>query len=152
MHIVYQDQSHICTQLQTVQGCDSCMTKPGDCCTHLVDVAGVQPDGVARLGASISEAQEVIRYLRRASNLCGTSETQHEQVQHQAVVLHDKGSKLQTPDQPIGVGVSHVLIGNHNVVLGCDVVSNVVVQHQTQQPASSQSSVLAGRSPGGIMP
>lgn len=127
------------------------MTAPRDCYTHLVDVAGVQPDGVARLGASISEAQEVIGYLRRASNLCGTCQTQHEQVQHQAIVLHDKGSKLQTPDQPIGIGVSHVLVGNHNVVLGSDVVSNIVVQHQPQQPASSWSNVLAGQSPLGIM-
>ncbi len=107
---------------------------------------------MARLDASISEAQEVIGYLRRASDLCGTCETQHEQVQHQAIVLHDKGSKLQTPDQPIGVRVSHVLVGNHNVVLGCDVVSNVVVQHQPQQPADSRSNVLAGKTPEDIMP
>ena len=128
------------------------MTAPRDGCTHLVDVAGVQPDGVARLGASISEAQEVIGYLRRASNLCGSCETQHEQVQHQAIVLHDKGSKLQAPDQPIGVGVSHVLVGNHNIVLGRDVVSNVVVQHQPQQPVSIWSSILAGKCRRGILP
>ena len=103
--------------------------------SHLVDVAGVQPDGVASLGAGVPEAQEVVGDLRGASNLCGSSQAQHQQIQYQPIVLHDKGSKLQTPDQTIGVGVRHVLVGDHNVVLGCDVVCNVVVQDQPQKPA-----------------
>lgn len=102
---------------------------------YLVDVAGVQPDGMSCLSASVLEGQEVIGNLRCASNLTGTSEAQHEQVQDQAIVLHDKGCKLQASNQAIGVGVGHVLVGNHNVVLGCDVVCNVVIQHQPQKPA-----------------
>lgn len=86
------------------------------------------------LGAGVLEGQEVIGNLRWASNLSGTSQSQHEQVQHQAIVLHDEGGKLQAPDQSIGIGVSHVLVGNHNVVFGCDVVSNVVIQDQPQKP------------------
>ena len=108
--------------------------------SHLVDVARVQPDRVASLGTGVPETQEVIGDLRWASNLCGPCETQHQQIQHQTTVLHDKGGKLQTPDQTIGVGVRHVLVGNHNVVLGSDVVCNVVVQNQPQQPAHKQTS------------
>lgn len=103
--------------------------------SHLVDVASVQPDGMASLSAGVPEAQEVIGDLRGTSNLCSPCKTQHEQIQHQAIVLHDEGGKLQTPDQTIGVGVRHVLVGDHNVVLGRDVVCNVVVQDQPQKPA-----------------
>ena len=105
---------------------------------YLVDVTRVQPDGMACLSASISETQEVIGNLRWTSNFCGPCQAQHQQIQHQTVVLHHKRSKLQTPDQTICVGMRHVLVGNHNVVLGCDVVCNVVVQHQPEKPAKQQ--------------
>ena len=109
--------------------------QPKGVCSHLVDIAGVQPDGVASLGTGVPETQEVIGDLRWARNLCGPCETQHQQIQYQTIVLHDKGGKLQTPDQTIRVGMRHVLVGNHDVVLGSDVVCNVVVQDQPQQPA-----------------
>lgn len=98
---------------------------------------------MACLSAGVLESQEVVGNLWWPGNLSSTGQTQHEQVQHQAIVLHDEGRKLQPSDQPIGIGVGHVLIGNHNVVLGCDVVCNVVIQNQPQKPARQKLSQVA---------
>ena len=59
--------------------------------------------------------------------------TQNKQVQHKAVVLHNKGGELQTAYDPVRVGVVHVLVVDDDVVLGCHVISDVVVHDQTQQ-------------------
>lgn len=74
-----------------------------------VDVAGVESDGVRGLSLHILIGQEVVRHLRGACHLTGTLQAQHQQVQHQTVVLHYEGGELQTTDNAIGVGVVHVL-------------------------------------------
>ena len=76
----------------------------------LVNVAAVQPDGVPRLGRNIREREELIRPLRRPRELRGTGEPKHEQVEHQAVVLHDEAGELQAADEAVRVGVRHVLV------------------------------------------
>ncbi len=82
-------------------------------------------------------------YLRGASNLRGAREPQHEQVQHEAVVLDNEGGELEAADEAVRVGVRHVLVGNHHVVLGRHVVRDVVVQDQAQQPVQQRQVHLA---------
>lgn len=93
--------------------------------------------------SSYLECQEVIGQLRWASHFTGTLQAQQQQVQHQSIVLCDEGGELQATQDTIGVGVVHVLVGDDHVVLGCHVVSNVVVHDQTQQPVhQSQVNLL----------
>lgn len=49
----------------------------------LVDVAGVEANGVPRLCAGVPEAQELVGDLGRPGNLTGTCQTQQQQVHHQ---------------------------------------------------------------------
>mmetsp|Transcript_8730 Transcript_8730/g.18587 ORF Transcript_8730/g.18587 Transcript_8730/m.18587 type:complete len:747 (-) Transcript_8730:2392-4632(-) len=100
----------------------------------LVDVARVEADGVPRLSAHVPEGQELVGHLGRARHFTGPCEAQQQQVQDQTVVLRDEAGKLQSSDEAVAVGVAHVLVRNHHVVLGGDVVGNVVVHNQAQQP------------------
>lgn len=77
-------------------------------------------------------------HLWGPGNLGGARETQHEQVQHETVVLDNEGRELEAADEAIGVGVRHILVGNHHIVLGRHVVRDVVVQDQTQQPVQQR--------------
>lgn len=49
----------------------------------------------------------------------GAGQAQKQQVEHQAVVLGDEGGELQAADDAVRVGVRHVLVADHHVVLGC---------------------------------
>lgn len=76
---------------------------------NTVNVSAKEADGVGHFRGNVLEAEEIVGHLRRASHLAGTMQAQHKQVHHQAIILDDEGSKLQSPDDPIGVGVVHVL-------------------------------------------
>eukprot|EP00438_Fugacium_kawagutii_P036610 Skav217820 [mRNA] locus=scaffold889:237880:242886:- [translate_table: standard] len=98
-----------------------------------IQVTAVQPDGMSQFRVHILEGQELVRQLRRTCNLGGSGQTQHQQIQHHAVVLEDKGAKLQTLDEAVGVGVVHVLVVDHDVVLRGHVIRNVVIHNEPQQ-------------------
>ena len=74
-----------------------------------VDVAAVQSDRVGALSGRVLETEEVVGHLRRAGHLAGTVQAQHQQVHHQAVVLHNEGGELEPPDDAVRVGMVHVL-------------------------------------------
>lgn len=74
-----------------------------------VDVTAVQSDWVGAFCGSVLETEEVIGHLRWAGHLTGTVQAKHQQIHHQAVVLHDERGKLETPDDAVRVGVVHVL-------------------------------------------
>lgn len=93
----------------------------------------IQPNGVFDLHVDIPEAEEVVRRLRRPRDLRRPREPEDEEVQHQPVVLVDERSELQAADQAVGVGVVHVLVVEHHVVLAGHVVRDVVVHDQPQQ-------------------
>ena len=76
---------------------------------ELVDVSGVEADGVRHLRRDVLERQEVVGHLRRAGHLAGSLEAKNEEVEHEAVVLDDERSKLQAADDAVRVGVVHVL-------------------------------------------
>ena len=91
--------------------------------------------------------QHLIRqasHLRRPGDLGRAREAQHEQVQDEAVVLHDEAGELEAADEAVRVGVRHVLVRDHHVVLGRHVVRDVVVQDQPQQPVQQRQVHLFG--------
>ncbi len=45
----------------------------------------------------------------------------------------DKGRQLEATDEPIVVAVAHVLVGDRNVILGRDVVGQVVVHDEAEE-------------------
>ena len=81
-----------------------------------VHVARVESDGVAGLSLHVLVGEEVVGHLRGPSHLAGSLQPQHQQIQHQPVVLHDEGGKLQASDNAIRVGVVHVLWGHTHIV------------------------------------
>ncbi|KAI6750107.1 hypothetical protein HG531_007372 [Fusarium graminearum] len=99
----------------------------------LIDVTGVESNRMTRLGLTIAELQEVVGALRRASNLAGSLRSKQEKIQHKTIKLKHKCRELQTTDHTITVDMVHVLVGELNVVLGRDVVCQVVVHNQSQE-------------------
>ena len=77
--------------------------------------------------------EKVIWHLRRPSHLTSSLQPEHQEVQHEAVVLDDERGKLQTSDDAVRVGVVHVLVVYDHVVLGSHVVGYVVFHDQTQE-------------------
>ena len=86
------------------------------------------------LGVHVLEGEEVVGHLGWTSHLAGPVEAEDQEVHHEAIVLHYERGKLKSPDNSIGVGVIHVLVVDHHVVLGSHVVGDVVVHDQPQQP------------------
>ena len=98
-----------------------------------VDVARVESYRMAHLGGERAEREKVVRQIRRAGDLGGARQAQQQNVEHQAVVLHDERRELQAANEAVRVGVVHVLVVDDDVVLGRHVVGNVVVENETQQ-------------------
>ena len=93
-------------------------------------VARIQPDGVGDFSVDVLESKEVVWHLGWSGHLCGPVEAEDEEVDHEAVVLDDEAGELEAPDDPVGVGVVHVLVVDRHVVLGSHAVSDVVVHDQ----------------------
>jgi hypothetical protein len=98
-----------------------------------VNVACVQTDWVLGLCGTITELQEVVGALRWSSHFARALQAQKKQIDDQTIVLEDERGKLQTSDHTIAVNVVHVLVVQLNVVLGRDVVCQVVVHDQAEQ-------------------
>jgi len=99
----------------------------------LLDVAGVESDRVRRLGVDVLEREEVVGHLWRPGHLGGAVQTEDQEVVHEAEVLHHERGELESADYSVGVGVVHVLVVDHHVVLGRHVVGNVVVDDEAKQ-------------------
>lgn len=76
---------------------------------NAVNVSAEKADGMGHLSGNVLEAEEVIWHLGRPSHFAGTVQAQHQQVHHKPVILDNEGGKLQPTNNPIGVGVIHVL-------------------------------------------
>ena len=97
-----------------------------------VHIPGVQTNRMGGLGVHVLEGEEVVGHLGWTSHLAGPVEAEDQEVHHEAIVLHYERGKLKSPDNSIGVGVIHVLVVDHHVVLGSHVVGDVVVHDQPQ--------------------
>mmetsp|Transcript_2955 Transcript_2955/g.8791 ORF Transcript_2955/g.8791 Transcript_2955/m.8791 type:complete len:467 (+) Transcript_2955:3703-5103(+) len=104
----------------------------------LIHVALIKPDRVPGLHLALAEGEELVRHVRRPSNLRRPGQTQKEQVQNEPVILGQERSKLQAPNDTVRVGMGHILEGDDNVVLGRHVVSDVVIDDQPQQPVEKR--------------
>mmetsp|Transcript_15454 Transcript_15454/g.29757 ORF Transcript_15454/g.29757 Transcript_15454/m.29757 type:complete len:203 (-) Transcript_15454:2932-3540(-) len=100
---------------------------------QLVHVPAVQANRMPHLRLDITERDKLVRALRGSCEFGRTGQAKHQQVQHHTVVLRDEAGKLQAAQQAVRVGVRHVLVRNHHVVLRCHVVGNVVINNQAQQ-------------------
>ena len=101
---------------------------------QLVDVAAVETDRVALLRRHVAKSEKLIGHGGWPRDLGGAREPEDQEIEHQPVVLHDEGRELQPAQQPVRVGVVHVLEGDVDIVLGGHVVGEVVVDDEAQQP------------------
>ena len=85
---------------------------------HFRDVARVEPDRVPDLGRGVPVGQELVGRRRRPRELGRAREAEEQEVEHEAVVLHDERGELEPSDDAVGVRVGHVLVGDDDVVLG----------------------------------
>lgn len=88
---------------------------------------------MANFGRCVLESQEVIGHLGRTRHFTSALQAQHKQIQHETVILRDERCKLQTSNDAVAVRVIHVLVVDDDVVLGCHVIGNVVIDDQAQQ-------------------
>mmetsp|Transcript_46 Transcript_46/g.74 ORF Transcript_46/g.74 Transcript_46/m.74 type:complete len:259 (-) Transcript_46:3765-4541(-) len=100
---------------------------------NLVHVTSVKTNGMADFCFHISKSQVFIRTLRCAGQFTCTSESKDEQVKNEPIILHNERRELKATNQPIRVCVHHVLVADGHIVLGRHVVSNVVINNQTQK-------------------
>ncbi len=80
-----------------------------------VHITREESDGVTSFRLYVLEGEEVIGHLWWSSHLAGALQPQHKKVQYQPVILDYKGGKLETTDDPVRVGVIHVLRGRGEV-------------------------------------
>ena len=100
---------------------------------QLVDVARIQPDRMRRFGRHVLEAEEIVGHRGRTRHFGRAVQPEQQQIQHQPVKLYHKRRELQPTQNSVVVRVVHVLVGQLDVVLGSDVVGDVVVHDQTQK-------------------
>jgi len=98
-----------------------------------LDVSGIQTNGVLRLHLDVVVGQKVVRQIWRSSHLGSSLQSKNQDVQDETIVLDDEGRELETSNQSIRVDVVHVLVVEHDVVLGRHVVSNVMIDDESQQ-------------------
>ena len=103
-----------------------------------VNVSAVQAYRVTLLRRRVAVRQEIIRHCRRPGNLRRSRETQHKEVEHQTIELHHEGGELEPADETVRVGVVHVFERDVDVVLGCHVVSDIVVEDEAEQPVEQR--------------
>ena len=66
--------------------------------------------------------------INKMCNKCSNQNSYHDQ----AKVLDNKRRKLEASDDTIGVGVIHIFVINHNIVLGRHVISNVMIDDKSE--------------------
>ena len=98
-----------------------------------IHISRVEPDRMRDLCINVLETQEIVRHLRRAGHLRRTVQSQHQQVHHKSIVLDDEGGELQSTDYSVTVGVVHILVVHHHIVLRRHVIGNVVIHNKPEK-------------------
>ena len=65
---------------------------------QMINIMGVQANGVLSLRCRILVLQEVVGHLRRPSHFACMSQTKDKQIENQVIVLEDECGELQTTD------------------------------------------------------
>lgn len=100
---------------------------------NFVNVTAVEADGVTGFGSHVGELQEIVRHVRWTRHLARSLQAKDEKIQNEAVILHNERRELEASDDAVAVRVVHVFVIDVHVVLRRHVISNVVVDNQTQQ-------------------
>ena len=98
-----------------------------------IDVPAIHPYRMSPLGFKILESHELIRVGGRPSHFRGPLKPQQKQIKNHAIVLEYEAGELQASDQPIRIGVRHILICDGHIVFGCHVVGEVVIYDESEQ-------------------
>jgi hypothetical protein len=85
---------------------------------------------VSDLLLDIRECHELMGVVVRTSHICGSVQTQDQQVKYKTVELHDETRELEPMQDTVDVRVVHIFVGDHNIVLACHVVSQIMVHDQ----------------------
>ena len=75
-----------------------------------VNVTGVQPDRMARLGCRVTVLQEVVRHLQWTGHLARALQAENEEIKDETIVLEDESQELEASNQTVRVRVRHVLV------------------------------------------
>ena len=97
-------------------------------------VSHVHSNGVAHLHMPIRKASEFIGKRRCARKICRAGEAEYEKIEHEAIELLNKGRKLESTNETDRIYMIHVLERKLHVILCRDVVCNVMVDDEAQQP------------------
>ena len=105
---------------------------------ELIYVARVETDRMGSFCGHILETEEIIWHAWRTSHLTSSVETKNEEIKHEPVVLDDERRELETTENTVVVGVVHILVGELDVVLGSDVIGDVVIDNQSKKPIQQE--------------
>ena len=97
-----------------------------------VHVVRVETDRMPCFGRRVAELREIIRHLWRSSHLASPLQAQNEDIEHETVILEDKGRKLESANHTIRIRMRHVLVSKNSIVLRSDVIGQIVVQNETK--------------------
>lgn len=90
---------------------------------NLVDIAHVKAYRVAYFSFHVLETHKLVWLIYWTCKLKSPLLSKHTQVKHQSIVLEHKARELESSNEAIRVGVTHVLVRHNNVVLRRHVVS-----------------------------
>jgi hypothetical protein len=76
--------------------------------------------------------------LGGAGELAGAVQAENEQVEDQAVELEDEAGELQSLDNPVIIGVVHILEINNHVILRRHILGYIMIHNQPQEPTQKQ--------------
>jgi len=99
----------------------------------VINIPQINSDGVLCLKLDGFVDHKLVLIERRSSDFIGPVEPQNQNIDDEPVELENEGSELQSHQQPIEVGMVHIFEIDHHIVLGCHVVSDIVVDDQSQQ-------------------
>ena len=99
----------------------------------MVNIAKIDSDGMFGLKLDGLVDHELVLVKGRTSNLVGSIEANNEKINDESIELEDKRSELKSHQQSIIVGMIHILKTDYHIVFSRHVVSNVMVNYQSQQ-------------------
>jgi hypothetical protein len=103
-----------------------------------VDVAHVDADRVFGLELEGFVEHEFVGVLGGAGELAGAVQAENEQVEDQAVELEDEAGELQALDNPVIIGVVHILEINNHIILRRHILGYIMIHNQPQEPTQKQ--------------
>ena len=96
-----------------------------------IHVAQVEMDRMPCFSSGVVELKEIILHLWRSSHLTSPLQAQNKDIEHETIILEDKGRKLEPANHTVCIHMRHVLASRDGIVLHSDVIGRIVVQKKT---------------------